>query len=235
MQNDFSIWAIYQHADIVVKGVIISLLCASVITWALFFIKYYALIRLRVRLQREQQRLHSAANIDIALQAFAADTTQSHIGELLRVAQHEIALSTHIQNDKTVGEHIQIRLERTVAALGRQLGWGNGFFATVGAIAPFVGLFGTVWGIMDSFIGIAKLQTTNLAVVAPGIAEALLATAVGLVAAIPAVIIYNLCVRNITSYRASLGDIAVHIILLQSRNACQQAPTQALVNDQRDA
>ena len=90
--------------------------------------------------------------------------------------------------------------------------------ATIGAISPFVGLFGTVWGIMNSFIGIAQTQTTNLAVVAPGIAEALLATAIGLFAAIPAVVIYNIFARMIGSYKASLGDVAAQVLLLQSRD-----------------
>ena len=91
-------------------------------------------------------------------------------------------------------------MERLVAAAGRQMIRGTGILATIGATAPFVGLFGTVWGIMNSFIGISKAQTTNLAVVAPGIAEALLATAIGLVAAIPAVIIYNHFARVTKTY-----------------------------------
>ncbi len=86
--------------------------------------------------------------------------------------------------------------------------------ATIGATAPFVGLFGTVWGIMNSFIGISKSQTTNLAVVAPGIAEALLATAFGLVAAIPAVVIYNMFARSIAGYRALLGDASAEVLRL---------------------
>lgn len=98
------------------------------------------------------------------------------------------------------------------------MGRGNGYLATIGAISPFVGLFGTVWGIMNSFIGIAQTQTTNLAVVAPGIAEALLATAIGLFAAIPAVVIYNIFARMIGSYKASLGDVAAQVLLLQSRD-----------------
>ena len=90
-----------------------------------------------------------------------------------------------------VKERVASRLERLEAGAGRRMLKGTGVLATIGATAPFVGLFGTVWGIMNSFIGISKSQTTNLAVVAPGIAEALLATALGLVAAIPAVVIYN--------------------------------------------
>ena len=90
--------------------------------------------------------------------------------------------------------------------------------ATVGSAGPFVGLFGTVWGIMNSFIGISKAQTTNLAIVAPGIAEALLATAIGLVAAIPAVVIYNFLARAITGYRQKLGDASAAIERLASRD-----------------
>ena len=95
---------------------------------------------------------------------------------------------------------------------------GTGVLATIGSTAPFVGLFGTVWGIMNAFIGISRSQTTNLAVVAPGIAEALLATAIGLVAAIPAVVIYNLFARWISGYRAMLGDGAAEIMRHLSRD-----------------
>ncbi|MCY1507996.1 Biopolymer transport protein ExbB [compost metagenome] len=95
---------------------------------------------------------------------------------------------------------------------------GTGPLATIGSTAPFVGLFGTVWGIMNSFIGIAKSQTTNLAVVAPGIAEALLATALGLVAAIPAVVIYNVFARSITGYKAQVADCSAQVLLLLSRD-----------------
>ena len=94
-------------------------------------------------------------------------------------------------------ERVALRLERVEAAMSRQIARGTGVLATIGATAPFVGLFGTVWGIMNSFIGISEAHTTNLAVVAPGIAEALLATALGLVAAIPAVVIYNHLARSI--------------------------------------
>lgn len=107
------------------------------------------------------------------------------------------------------------------------MGRGNGYLATIGAISPFVGLFGTVWGIMNSFIGIAQTQTTNLAVVAPGIAEALLATAIGLFAAIPAVVIYNIFARMIGSYKASLGDVAAQVLLLQSRDRPQRQRREA--------
>ena len=95
---------------------------------------------------------------------------------------------------------------------------GTGLLATIGSTAPFVGLFGTVWGIMNAFIGISQAQTTNLAVVAPGIAEALLATAIGLVAVIPAVVIYNHFARAITGYRQALADAAAAVERLLSRD-----------------
>ena len=110
------------------------------------------------------------------------------------------------------------RLERIEQGASRKMARGTGVLATIGSTAPFVGLFGTVWGIMDSFIGISKAHTTNLAVVAPGIAEALLATALGLVAAIPAVIIYNVLARSTAQYRALLGDASAQVMKLVSRD-----------------
>jgi len=115
-------------------------------------------------------------------------------------------------------ERVASRLERIEAAAGRRMSRGTGILATIGATAPFIGLFGTVWGIMDSFVGISKAQTTNLAVVAPGIAEALLATAIGLVAAIPAVVIYNMFARATAGCRATIGDAAAAVMRLVSRD-----------------
>ena len=119
--------------------------------------------------------------------------------------------------DDGLKERVALRLERVEAAMSRQIARGTGVLATIGATAPFVGLFGTVWGIMNSFIGISEAHTTNLAVVAPGIAEALLATALGLVAAIPAVVIYNHLTRTIAAHRALLGDASAMVLLLISR------------------
>jgi biopolymer transport protein ExbB len=125
------------------------------------------------------------------------------VGQLLHASDDEIRFSAGLRAEK---ERITWQLERIEIAAGREISRGTGILATIGATAPFVGLFGTVWGIMDSFIGISKAHTTNLAVVAPGIAEALLATALGLVAAIPAVMIYNVLARSTMHYRALIGD-----------------------------
>jgi len=218
MQMDLSIWGMYQHADIVVKTVMIGLLLASVVTWAIFFSKSIELSAARRRLKREQQQLATVRSLDEAAKVCAGFNGPSLSTVMVQEAENELELSQGSDDNVGIKERTAFRLERRVAAFGRHAGRGNGYLATIGAIAPFVGLFGTVWGIMNSFIGIAKTQTTNLAVVAPGIAEALLATAIGLVAAIPAVVIYNVFARTIASYKASLGDVAAQVLLLQSRD-----------------
>lgn len=218
MKTDLSVWGMYQHADLVVKSVMIGLLLASVITWAIFFGKSVELVGAKRRLRREYAALEQARTLDDAadiVEAFNADSTAAI---LLADAQNELTLSARSDDNNGIKERTAFRLERRVAAAGRHMGRGNGYLATVGAVAPFVGLFGTVWGIMNSFIGIAQTQTTNLAVVAPGIAEALLATAIGLVAAIPAVVIYNVFARGIGSYKALMGDVAAQVLLLVSRD-----------------
>ncbi|MBS0054013.1 tol-pal system-associated acyl-CoA thioesterase [Yersinia sp. Marseille-Q3913] len=215
---DLSVWGMYQHADVVVKGVMIGLVLASIVTWTILFSKGTELFRARRRLLQEHEVIGAVTDLDTAserAEVFAPDSISSL---LLREAQNERLLSAESNDNNGIKERTAFRLERRVAAIGRQMGKGNGFLATIGAISPFVGLFGTVWGIMNSFIGIAHSQTTNLAVVAPGIAEALLATALGLVAAIPAVVIYNIFARLIGSYRAQVGDVAAQVLLLLSRD-----------------
>ncbi|VUC75134.1 biopolymer transport protein ExbB [Salmonella sp. NCTC 11881] len=174
--------------------------------------------RQKRRLKREQLQLADARSLDQASDIAAGFSAKSLSAQLINEAQNELELSQGSEDNEGIKERTGFRLERRVAAVGRYMGRGNGYLATIGAISPFVGLFGTVWGIMNSFIGIAQTQTTNLAVVAPGIAEALLATAIGLVAAIPAVVIYNIFARQIGSYKATLGDVAAQVLLLQSRD-----------------
>ena len=216
--TDLSVLGMYHHADVVVKTVMIGLLLASVVTWALLFSKGSEVFTAKRRMRREFDALSSVRTLDEAAEqaeSFAASSTSA---QMIRDAQNELELSAGSTDNNGIKERTSFRLERRVGAAGRHMGRGNGILATIGAISPFVGLFGTVWGIMNSFIGIAQTQTTNLAVVAPGIAEALLATAVGLVAAIPAVVIYNIFARTITSYRHQVGDVAAQIILLQGRD-----------------
>ncbi len=148
--------------------------------------------------------------------ARACATYRDAVAQLVLSTAREAELSDGIIDDG-FKERVALRLERVEAAMTRQVSRGVGILATIGATAPFVGLFGTVWGIMNSFIGISESHTTNLAVVAPGIAEALLATALGLVAAIPAVVIYNHFARVIAGYRTLLGDASAQLLLMISR------------------
>lgn len=218
LPTSLSVWGMFQHADILVKIVMLGLMIASIATWALFFSKYSALSTAKKRLTREHQQLAIAGSLDDAANIAEQFNELSHAARLVAEALDERELSERTSNSEGTKERTIFRLENQVARVSRAMARGNSFLATIGAVAPFIGLFGTVWGIMNSFIGIAKTQTTNLAVVAPGIAEALLATAMGLIAAIPAVVIYNSFVRVIANYRALLGDVAAQIILLQSRD-----------------
>lgn len=208
---------LFMSADGIVKGVICILLLASVATWTVLVAKTIDLHHALRHTRRACDVLDRARS----LAAAGADIRGAMGGaaRLVDVALTEMRQSVGLYDDREgVKERIALRLERVEAAAGRQMFKGVGVLATIGATAPFVGLFGTVWGIMNSFLGIADAQTSSLSVVAPGIAEALLATAVGLVAAIPAVIIYNLFVRCISSYKGQLADCAAAVMRLASRD-----------------
>ncbi len=214
--NDLSPWGMYQNADHIVKGVMIGLALASVITWTIWIAKGFELIGAKRRLRRELALLKQARSLKDASDKASQAGSLSHT--LVHDALEEMRLSANTREKEGIKERVSFRLERLVAACGREMSQGTGVLATIGSTAPFVGLFGTVWGIMNSFIGIAKSQTTNLAVVAPGIAEALLATAMGLVAAIPAVVIYNVFARSIAGYKAQVADASAQVLLLVSRD-----------------
>lgn len=216
--KDLSVWGMYQNADNVVKTVMIGLVIASIITWALFFSKGIELLVARRRLKSEAKALAEVKSLDEAVSIASNFKANSVTSLLLNEAVAERTLSAQSTDLAGIKERTGFRLERAIAAISRYMGRGNGYLATIGAISPFVGLFGTVWGIMNSFIGIAHSQTTNLAVVAPGIAEALLATAIGLIAAIPAVVIYNIFARMINNYRGQIGDVAAQAALLLGRD-----------------
>ncbi len=220
MSHDLSPWGMYQNADIVVKAVMIGLAIASVITWTIWIAKGFELLGAKRRLRTEIADLKKARTLAEASASAGKEGTLANL--LVHDAMEEMHLSVNSREREGIKERVSFRLERLVAACGRNMSAGTGVLATIGSTAPFVGLFGTVWGIMNSFIGIAKTQTTNLAVVAPGIAEALLATALGLVAAIPAVVIYNVFARSIAGYKAQVSDASAHVLLLVSRDLDHQ-------------
>lgn len=223
MAHDLSPWGMYQNADVVVKAVMIGLAIASIITWTIWIAKGFELLGAKRRLRAEIVHLKKATTLKEASETATKKGTLANT--LVHDALEEMRLSANTREKEGIKERVAFRLERLVAACGRNMSSGTGVLATIGSTAPFVGLFGTVWGIMNSFIGIAKTQTTNLAVVAPGIAEALLATALGLVAAIPAVVIYNVFARSIAGYKAQVSDASAEVLLLVSRDLDHQ-PTE---------
>jgi biopolymer transport protein ExbB len=206
LPRDLSVWGMFVQADWVVQAVMVGLVLASVLTWTVFVAKTLEL----AAAARRQRRILRAVDTAPSLERAPDDT-------LVRAAQAELAVSAQTDRDG-IKERVASRLERLEAAASRRMLTGTGLLATIGATSPFVGLFGTVWGIMNSFIGISKAQTTNLAVVAPGIAEALLATALGLAAAIPAVVIYNHFSRRIAAWRALVADTSSAVLRLVSRD-----------------
>jgi biopolymer transport protein ExbB len=220
MAHDLSPWGMYKNADVVVKAVMIGLAIASIITWTIWIAKGFELMGAKRRLRGEIAQLKKSASLKEASEVSNKEGTLAHT--LVHDALEEMRLSANAREKEGIKERVSFRLERLVHASGRNMSSGTGVLATIGSTAPFVGLFGTVWGIMNSFIGIAKTQTTNLAVVAPGIAEALLATALGLVAAIPAVVIYNVFARSIAGYKAQVSDASAQVLLLVSRDLDHQ-------------
>jgi biopolymer transport protein ExbB len=196
--HELSPWSMFLSADILVKAVIVGLAFASLITWTILIAKTIELASARHRLGAALGKIADVRSLAEA--QFALGSESSVLSTLLAAAMREARLSAGISSDSGIKERAASSFAEISRAEARRIRLGMGLLATIGATAPFVGLFGTVWGIMNSFIGISKAQTTNLAVVAPGIAEALLATAIGLAAAIPAVIIYNHFSRQTKTY-----------------------------------
>jgi biopolymer transport protein TolQ len=218
---DFSYFGMFMHAGIIVKCVLLALLAASVWSWAIIFDKLGRIGAARQRSDKFEEAFWSGRSLDdlyagmqrkaegpaAAIFAAAMREWKRSWGEGATGSVHPASLRERIDKVMTV------TLNRELAVLERRLG----FLATVGAIAPFVGLFGTVWGIMNAFSAIASSHDTNLAVVAPGIAEALFATAMGLVAAIPAVIFFNRFTNEIGRLSVKLEGFADEFSAILSR------------------
>jgi len=217
LPDALSPWGMFLHADIVVQVVICGLAFASMATWTIWLAKSLELMVAKRRLRRACRVLRDVRSLTLAAERL--EQGEGVARAMVREASEEWRRSVEALDDcDGLKERITLHLERVEAMTGRRMMVGTGILATIGSTAPFVGLFGTVWGIMNSFIGISRLHTTNLAVVAPGIAEALLATACGLIAAIPAVVIYNHFARQIAAYKALVANAASSVMALVSRD-----------------
>jgi biopolymer transport protein ExbB len=220
LPRDLSPWGMFLSAVAPVKIVMVGLAFASLATWTVWLAKTIELWNARRAARRGLEALARLKSLRAAEKELAQ--MRSPVARFVAAAAGEADRSDGLAPEG-VKDRTAILLSRIEVQAGRAIARGIGILATIGATAPFVGLFGTVWGIMDSFIGISKTNTTNLAVVAPGIAEALLATAMGLFAAIPAVVMYNAFARGITGYRAMLGDAAAEVLRHLSRDLDRDA------------
>ncbi len=230
LPHDLSPWGMFIAADIVVQTVMVGLALASFAVWTVWLAKIMELMTARIGLRRGLRELAAEPSLDAAAMRLTRRTAVAR--GMIGLARTEIELSEDVLNGAGLKERVASRISGLDAALTRRMRRGMSLLATVGATSPFIGLFGTVWGIMNSFIGISKSQTTSLAVVAPGIAEALLATGIGLVAAIPAVILYNQLSRSIATYRALVRETGDEVERLVSRDIDRRAanrPPAALV------
>jgi len=217
--------SMFMDADPVVKTVMIGLVLASVFSWVLLLIKIFEFGALNRRTDNFLEAFRQTRTIaDMRRVATADEFDGNPLADMAAAATDEIELSRQAGLSVT-GDHADsalMRAQQAVSAvqagLAKRLSGGQQFLASVGSTGPFIGLFGTVYGIMNSFIGIANTNTTNLAVVAPGIAEALLATGIGLFAAIPAVIFYNYFNTRISAYGTRSDGFSAELTNAISRN-----------------
>ncbi len=231
--HDLSMWGMFMQADFLVKAVILMLLLASFWSWAIIFDKWTKFKMVKARGEKFEEAFWSAealdafyekikgrANHPYAFVFVAAMEEWFRSGESGNPSKNRIMLLQPTVRDR-MSQIMSVARNRELDDLEK----GLGFLATVGSSAPFVGLFGTVWGIMNSFQSIALSKNTSLAVVAPGIAEALFATAIGLFAAIPAVIAYNKFSNELAKFAGRLEDWSVEFSALLSRQT-ESSPTQ---------
>ena len=215
---DFSMWGLFIRADLVVKLVMVGLLLASVWSWAIIFDKWWRLSRIERKADQFERVFWSGRSLDELYQDLGHRAAHP-LSALFIAAMREWRRSQEAASKHFAG--IQERVEKVMSVtISREMmGLESNllFLATVGSTAPFIGLFGTVWGIMNSFQSIAISRDTNLAVVAPGIAEALFATALGLVAAIPAVVAYNRLSSQVNRYGARMEGFADEFSAILSR------------------
>jgi biopolymer transport protein TolQ len=224
---NFSIVESFLRADIIVKTVMVLLLLASLWSWAIIINKWIALGNLKRKAAKFEKIFWSGQSLDELYQQFAARNDHpmaamfvAALREWRRAFEGGAPKESQIPGIKErIDKAMNVTIMRETDGIERQLG----FLATVGSVAPFIGLFGTVWGIMNSFTAIAARHDTTLAVVAPGIAEALFATAMGLFAAVPAVIFYNRFINEIGRYATRLDAFSEEFSAILSRQLEEKA------------
>ena len=221
--QDLSMWALFLRADWVVKAVMISLFLASIWCWAIIFEKMIGLRRLNARSDEFERSFWSGRSLEDLYDRIGAQP-RDPMSSIFAAAMREWRRKAMRAESDEGREHsggLQERIERVMQiTLAREMERAERymtFLATTGSTAPFIGLFGTVWGIMNSFHSIALTKNTSIAVVAPGIAEALFATALGLLAAIPAVVAYNKISRDLDRYASRLEGFAGEFAAILSR------------------
>jgi biopolymer transport protein TolQ len=228
MQHDLSMWALFLRADIIVKFVMLALIAASFWCWAIIFDKSIKVRQLDTRAEQFEEAFWSGGSLEELYDRIGSrplDPMSSIFVAAMREWRRSAAKgladrdSTRASLPQRIDRVMSVTLGREMELLERRLG----FLASVGSTAPFIGLFGTVWGIMNSFQSIAATKNTSLAVVAPGIAEALFATALGLVAAIPAVIAYNKISSDLDRYSKRLENFAGEFGAILSRQLEEKA------------
>ena len=224
--TDLSLFGLFLQADIVVKVVMVALLLASVWVWAIVFEKVTSLRRAQKAADRFEDRFWSGGSLDELYEDEGAKP-DNPMAAVFGAAMSEWRRSLRVSGADVSRSGARDRVERAMVVtiqreMERMERWMI-FLASVGSTAPFIGLFGTVWGIMHSFSAIAAMHNTNLAVVAPGIAEALFATAIGLVAAIPAVLAYNKLSTDLARFAARLEGFGTEFGAILSRQSEERA------------
>ena len=223
---NLSLWGLFMEADIVVKIVMLGLLAASVWVWAVVFEKWSSLRKANKQADGFEDRFWSGGSLDDLFEQEGVNATHpmaavfsAAMGEWRRTVRVAGADISHTSVRERIDRAITVTVQREMDRMERWMV----FLASVGATAPFIGLFGTVWGIMHSFSAIAAMHNTNLAVVAPGIAEALFATAIGLVAAIPAVLAYNKISTDLSRFASRLEGFGAEFSAILSRQTEERA------------
>ena len=219
--KELSPWVMFMSADIIVKAVMIGLAFASLMTWTVLIAKSIELSIAATKLRSALKKIAEARSLAEA--QMALDSKAGILPSFLAAALREARMSAGLSSDTVIKERAASSFSEIMRAEARRIRVGMGVLATIGSTSPFVGLFGTVWGIMNSFSAIAARHDTTLAVVAPGIAEALFATAMGLLAAIPAVIFYNRFVAEIGRYVNQLDAFADEFSAILSRQLDEKA------------